>query len=219
MHNFIYFKGSTGSDTTQRTLFVSNTTESHEFGFSTGHNKHYVTQTKYLPTEINLFKNDFLVYIVQVIVSLIGVFVIVFTIFVIAYIYFKCFRKTTSNEVEMKEKNVKAQYNSLSFGADNPESQIQPEPEEQVSTDCSYLTPVFRRIDNSDTCCSDEIVEIFKETPHCLLKRQKNRQKPTNESHVIPDTEPINVYIEIIQDKMEGLNLDSACRIDEKQDT
>lgn len=227
MHNFYYFKGSTGSDTTQRTLFdltftayflnVSNAAESREFGFSTGHNKHDVTQMKHLPTEINLFKNDFLVYIFQVIVSLIGVFVIVFTIFVIAYIYFKCFRKT-SNEIEIKEKNLKAQYNSLSFGADNPESQIQPEPEEQVSTVCTYLTPVFRLIDNSDTCCSDEIVESFKETPDCLLKQQNNRQKSTHESHIIPDAEPINVYIEIIQNKTEDLNLDGACWIDEKQD-
>lgn len=172
---------------------------------------------KYVPTEVTLFKNIFFVDIVKVIVSLIGLFVIVFTIFVVVYIYFKCFRKT-SNEVEMKAKNVQAQYNSLRFGADNPENQIQPEPEEQMSSDCTYLTPVFRRIENTDTCCSDEIVDIFKETPDCLLKRQKNRQKPTSDAHVIPDAEPINVYIEIIQDKTEGFNLDGACRIGEKQD-
>lgn len=149
----------------------------------------------YLTTEIDLFKNNFLVHAVQVILSLIGVFVIVFTIFVITYIYFKCFRKT-SNEDEMKEKHLKAQYNSLSYDAGDTESRIQPEQEEQ---DCTYLTPVYRRSDNSDTSCSDEIVEIFKETP---LNRQKNRYKPTNGSNFTPEADPTNVYIEILQDNV-----------------
>lgn len=213
MHIFYYFKGSTGGDTFQRTTFaltvtalflkVSNTTESNDFDFSTGFNKHDVTQMKHLPTETDLFKNGFLVHVVQVIMSFIGAFVIVFTIFVITYIYFKCFRKT-SNEDKIKEKNLKAQYKSLRFGPDDHESRIQPEPEEQVSTECTYLTPVFRRSDNCDTNCSDEIVEIFEETPDRLLNGQKNFHKPTNESNVLPDAEPTNVYIEISQDKMEG---------------
>lgn len=214
MHYVYYFKGSPGGDTTHRTTFaltvkalflnVSNTTGGHDFDFSTGLNKYDLTQKKYLPTEIDLFKNDFFVQVVQVVVSLIGVFVIVFTIFVITYIYFKCFPKT-SNEDEMKEKHLKAQYSSLSFG-DDPESRVQPEQEEQVGTDCAYLTPVFRRSDNCDACCSDEMVEIFKKTPDCLLNKQKNRHKSTNESNVISDAEPVNVYIEHAQDKMEGLN-------------
>lgn len=171
-----------------------------------------MTQT----TEIGLFKNDFLVHAVQVILSLIGVFVIVFTIFVITYIYFKCFRKTT-NDGEMKEKHlhVKAQYNSLSFDANDTESRIQPEQVEQVSTDCTYLTPVYRRSDNNVTSSSDEIVEIFKETP---LRRQKNPHKPTDESTFTLDAEPTNVYIEILQDNVEILNLGSACDDGEKHD-
>lgn len=221
MPNFYYFAGSSGKDTPQRTAFsltvTANTTEGHDFDFSTGLNKQDVTQIKYSPTEIDLFKNEFLVHVVQVIVSLIGVFVIVFTIFVIAYIYFKCFRKT-SNEGLMKEKNLKAQYNSLSFGADDPQSGMQPEPEEQVFTDCTYLTPVNRRSANSDTSCSDEMIEIFKETPGCLFNREKNRHKSTNESNVIPDADPKNVYIEITQNKMEGLNLDNASRDDANND-
>lgn len=225
MHYFYYFKGSTGGDTTHRTTFAltvkalflnaSNTTEGQDFDFSTGLNKYDVTQRKYLPPEIDLFKNDFFVQVVQVVVSLIGVFVFVFTVFTITYIYFKCFRKT-SNEDEMKEKQLKAQYDSLSFGADDPESRIQPEQEEQVGTDCTYLTPVFRCSDNCDTCCSDEIVEIFKETPDCSLNRQKNRHKSANESNVISIDEPIKIYIENTRDNMEDLNSDGACQVEEK---
>lgn len=85
---------------------------------------------KYLPTELDLFKNDFCVRVVQIIVSFIGLFVIVFTIFVIAYIYLKCFRKTI-NEGEINKHQKKAQYKSLSFTAVEPESQTQPGPREQ----------------------------------------------------------------------------------------
>lgn len=211
MRNFYYVVGSSGEDTTQRTTFsliaTANTTESYDFDFSTGLNRQDVTQIKYSPTETDVFKNEFLVHVVQVIVSLIGVFVIVFTIFVTAYIYFKCIRKT-SNEGKMKEKNLKAQYNSLSFGAEDPDSRMQPEQEEQVCTDCTYLTPVNRRSANSDTSCSDEMIEMFKETPGCLFNTEENRHRSTNASNVIPDAEPINVYIEITQDKTEDLNSD-----------
>lgn len=210
-----YSIGSSVEDTAQHKTFsltvttpfltVSYTTEGR--GLSPSVNKHYVTQT----TEIGRLKNEFLVHAVQVILSLIGVFVIVFTIFVITYIYFKCFRKTT-NDGEMKEKHLKAQYNSLRFDADDTESRIQPEQEEQEGT---YLTPVYRRSDNSDTSCSDEIVEIFKETP---LNRQKNRYKPTNNSNINLDAEQTNVYIEILQDNVEILNLDGASHDGEKYD-
>lgn len=185
---------------------VSYTTEGR--GLSSSVKKLDVTQT----TEIGLFKNDFLVHAVQVILSLIGVFVIVFTIFVITYIYFKCFRKTT-NDGEMKGKYLKAQYNSLSFDANDTESRIQPEQVEQVSTDCTYLTPVYRRSNNNDTSSSDEIVEIFKERP---ISRQKNCHKPSDESNFTLDAEPTNVYIEILQDNVEILNLGSACDDGEK---
>lgn len=71
-----------------------------------------------IPTEIDLFKNDFFVRIFQIIVSFIGVFVIVFTIFVITYIYMKCCRKIT-NEVEI-EVRKEAQYKALSLMQLNP---------------------------------------------------------------------------------------------------
>lgn len=215
---FYYSTGSSVEVTAQHTTFsltattpfltVSYTTEGR--GLSPSVNKHDVTQT----IEISLFKNDFLVHAVQVILSLIGVFVIVFTIFVITYIYFKCFRKTT-NDGEMKVKHLKTQYNSLSFDADDTESRIQPEQEEQEGTDCTYLTPVYRRSNKSDTSSSDEIVEIFRETP---LKRQKNRYKPSNESNFTLDAEPTNVYIEILQDNVEIVNLGSAFHDGEKHD-
>lgn len=215
----IFFYYSTGSSveytaqnktfslTVTKPLFtVSYTTEGR--GLSSSVKKLDVTQT----TEIGLFKNDFLVHAVQVILSLIGVFVIVFTIFVITYIYFKCFRKTT-NDGEMKGKYLKTQYNSLSFDANDTESRIQPEQVEQVSTDCTYLTPVYRRSNNNDTSSSDEIVEIFKERP---ISRQKYCHKPSDESNFTLDAEPTNVYIEILQDNVEILNLGSACDDGEK---
>lgn len=217
----IYIYYSTGSSveyTSQHKTFsltvttplftVSYTTEGRDLSSSVN------TQDVTKATEINLFKNDFLVHAVQVILSLIGVFVIVFTIFVITYIYFKCFRKTT-NDGEMKEKHLKGQYNSLSFEANDTQSRIQPEQVEQVSTDCTYLTPVYRRSDDNVTSSSDEIVEIFKETP---LIRQKNPHKPTDESTFTLDAEPTNVYIEILQDNVEILNLGSACDDGEKHD-
>lgn len=214
---FVYYStGSSVEYTAQNKTFsltvttplftVSYTTEGR--GLSSSVKKLDVTQT----TEIGLFKNDFLVHAVQVILSLIGVFVIVFTIFVITYIYFKCFRKTT-NDGEMKGKYLKAQYNSLSFDANDTESRIQPEQVEQVSTDCTYLTPVYRRSNNNDTSSSDEIVEIFKERP---ISRQKNCHKPSDESNFTLDAEPTNVYIEILQDNVEILNLGSACDDGEK---
>lgn len=60
----------------------------------------------------------------------------------------------------------------------------------------------------------DEIVEIFKETP---LRKQKNPHKPTDESTFTLDAEPTNVYIEILQDNLEILNLGSACDDGEKE--
>lgn len=101
-----------------------------------------------VPTEIDLFKNDFLVRIFQIIVSFIGVFVIVFTIFVITYIFTKCCRKTT-NEVEI-EVRKKAQYKALSLRAVEPESETQLGHQQHESTDCNYLTPVFKDGANRD---------------------------------------------------------------------
>lgn len=150
-----------------------------------------------IPTEIDLFKNDFLVRIFQIIVSFIGVFVIVFTIFVITYIYMKCCR-TTTNEVET-EGHKEAQYKALSLSAVEPESERQLGHQQQESIDCNYLTPVFKDSANSDDCRSDENVGIFRET---TIKLQQNRHKPANDSNLTPDPESTNIYIEIIEDNI-----------------
>lgn len=56
---------------------------------------------------------------------------------------------------------------------------------------------------------------MYKETP---LRRQKNRHKPSDESNFTLDAEPTNVYIEILQDNVEILNIGSACDDGEKHD-
>lgn len=160
----------------------------------------------YLPTEIDLFKNDLLIHVVQVIGSFIGLFVIVFTIFVITYIYLKCFRKTT-NEGKIDEHQREANYKSLSFDVDGPENQTQLGPQEHESADCAYLTPVFRDKANNDNCHSNENIEMVQETS---FERQQNRHKSVNESNSTPDAGSTNVYIEIIQDSIKSLSFDDT---------
>lgn len=160
----------------------------------------------YLPTDTDLFKNDFFVQVVQIILSFIGIFVVVFTIFVFAYIYLKCFRKKT-NEGEINKHRKNAQYKSLRFSSAGPESQTQPGPQEEDSQVCTYLTPVFKDKANSDICHSYENVEIVQETS---FQRQQNRYKPANESNSTPDAGLANVYSEINQDNMESSSLDAA---------
>lgn len=152
----------------------------------------------YVPTEIDVFKNGYLVRIFQIIVSFIGVFVIVFTIFVITHIYMKCFRKTT-NEVEINVRK-EAQYKALSLSAIGSKSEIQPGARQKESTDCTYLTPVFKdTADSEEACHTDENVMIFQETS---FKRQQNQHKPADKSNLTPDAGSTNVYIEIIEDNI-----------------
>lgn len=81
--------GSTKEDTARQTTFyLTNTTTNNEM--------------TYLPTEIDLFKNDLFTHIVKIIGSFLGLLVIVLTILFIYYIYLKCFQKTT-NEGEINE--------------------------------------------------------------------------------------------------------------------
>lgn len=181
---------------TSSNLTVSYGTEKH--AISTDVNNNDVTQMTYLPTEIDLFKNDKLVHVFQIIVSFIGVFVIVFTIFVITYIYMKCFRRST-NESEIHEHQIEAQYKSLSFSRVEPESQTQPGPQEQTNAACTYLTPVFRERGSSDNSHTDETIEIIQETS---FKRQQNCYKPANGSNFISDVGSTNVYMEITQDNI-----------------
>lgn len=190
---------STRRDTSRQTTFFMTVTttqlfygnESHIFSADVGNN--VVTRMPYVPTETDLFKNDFVVRIFQIIVSFIGVFVIFFSIFVISYIYMKCFRKTT-NEVEINERK-EAQYTALSVSAVEPENETQQAYRQQENTNCTYLTAVFKDRAHNETCHSGENVRIFQETS---FKRQQNRQKPADESNFTPDAGSTNVYIEII---------------------
>lgn len=76
----------------------------------------------------------------------------------------KCFRKTT-NEVEITcEGRKEAQYKALSLSAVEPKRERQLGPQQQESTDCTYLTPVFIDSANSDACRWDENVGFFRET-------------------------------------------------------
>lgn len=209
-----YFIDSTRGDTDQQTTFsltvttsnlpASYTTKGH--AFSTDIMNNDVTQMTYLPTENDLFKNEFFIHVIQIIVSFIGVFVIVFTIFVIAYIYTKCFRKTT-NQGQTNINQSGAQYKSLSFNGVGPESETQPGPQEEDSADCTYLTPVFGDKAYSDTSNSDKNVESIQETS---FNGQQNLRKPTNESNSTPDAGLANVYIEITQDNFESPSLNGV---------
>lgn len=183
---------------TTSNLPASDTTKGHAFSTDVMNND--VTQMTYLPTDNDLFKNDFFIHVMQIIVSFIGVFVIVFTIFVIAYIYTKCFRKTTT-QGETNENQCGAQYKSLSFIGVGPESETQPEPQEEDRADLTYLTPLFGDRANSDTSNSDKNVESIQETSY---NDQQNLRKPTNESNSNPDAGLANVYIEITQDNFES---------------
>lgn len=191
---------------TTSNLTVSYRTNGHAFSADVSNNE--VTKITYLPTDTDLFKNDFFVQVVQIILSFIGIFVVVFTIFVFAYIYLKCFRKKT-NEGEIIKHRKNAQYKSLRFSSGGPESQTQPGPEEVDSQVCTYLTPVFKDNlkANNDIYHSYENVEIVQETS---FQRQQNRYKPANESSSTPDAGLANVYSEINQDNMESSSLDGA---------
>nr|XP_034321958.1 uncharacterized protein LOC117688233 [Crassostrea gigas] len=212
-HDYTYTSFA-GGDTARKTTFslkvttlnltVSYRTNGHAFSADVSNNE--VTKMTYLPTDTDLFKNDFFVQVVQIILSFIGIFVVVFTIFVFAYIYLKCFRKKT-NEGEINKYRKNAQYKSLRFSSGGPESQTQPGPQEVDSQVCTYLTPVCKDKANSDICHSYENVEIVQETS---FQRQQNRYKPANESSSTPDAGLANVYSEINQDNMESSSLDGA---------
>lgn len=92
--------------------------------FNDDNNKLSDTALTYLPSDIDLSKNNL---VVHVLISLIGVFVFFFAIFVFTFIYFKCFRKTTNTSV-LRETDWQAQYKSLSFDAVEPQIPLNREP-------------------------------------------------------------------------------------------
>lgn len=131
-----------------------------------------------------------------------------------AYIYLKCFRKTT-NKGEVNEHQKNAQYQSLSFAAVEPESQTQPGPREEDCPDSTYLTPMFKDKVNSDTYHSDENIEIVQETP---FQRQQNCIQPAKDLNSTSGAELANVYIEITQDNFKTSSLDGAFYYNENKE-
>lgn len=104
---------------------------------------------KYMPTDINLFQNSFIIYIVQVAVSLVGVFVFFFVVCVLTNIYFKCFRgkieSSKTKESKLQAGNVK----SLRIEANDNESRIHPE-QDNMNAHAMYLTPVSKDSKRND---------------------------------------------------------------------
>lgn len=111
--------------------------------------KHEDSTLIYLPTDIDLFKNSFVINLVQAVVSLVGVFVFFFAACVVTYIYFKCFRHTTDGK-RLKSNQCESEYNSLSFEAVEYESPLHSELEQQANLELTYLTPVFRNDEKSE---------------------------------------------------------------------
>lgn len=59
-------------------------------------NDNDVTKMRYLPTEIDVTKNDLFKHVVKIIGSFLGLLVIVLIILFIYYLYLKCVDKTTN---------------------------------------------------------------------------------------------------------------------------
>lgn len=191
---FFYFLGSTR--TPERTASLTGLYVIDGNDYSTDFYKHDIIPITNLPTNIDLFRNDFLVYLLT---GLVCVFVLFFSIFVVTYVYFKCFQ-TKTHQCQTEIIDLQAQYKSLSFSADQNESLAQPEPMEPMSTSCTYLTPMFRRSDDGSTNHSIENEETFQEIP-------SNRQQICNEAttalYMTPENVSTHVYIEITQDNIE----------------
>lgn len=204
---FFQFIGTTRRGTTQGniSLTVSYFIEGRDN--ATKFSSHGVTKITSVPTDFNLLNNYYLVNVVHVILGLIAIFVIFFVIFVTTYVYFKCFRKTT-DAGQVKNNDMQAHYKSLSFSADAQKSEEQPELQEQLNVESTYLTPVIRCSYNSDTSQSVENDEILQDL---LLNRQRICKETTNASYLTPGEVSTNVYIEISQDNIErSLDQDNA---------
>lgn len=219
---YLYFIDSTRITSYERiTTRTSNSTVSdvtisfkkNTLDFTGDNNKLSDTTLAYLPSNIDLFKNNL---VVHVIISLIGVFVFFFAIFVVTYIYFKCFRKTT-NTSAFKETEWQAQYKTLSFDAVEPQLiPLHPEQQGRVNTDFTYLTPVFsgnesresRRTGENDRRKENEV--IIPET-HLQVQRVSSQETISrqNEPSIGHDDVQEHVYIEITEEKTESSKLNA----------
>lgn len=186
-----YFLGSTS--TPQRTTSLTGLSL---VDYSTEFYKHDIIPITNLPTNINLLGNVFFVYLIT---GLVCVFVLFFSIFVVTYVYFKCFR-TNTHQCQTKRNDLQAQYKSLSFRAEQHESLANTEPQEQVRTSSTYLTPMFRGNDDGSTHHSIENEETFQEIPS---NRQQIRDEATTALYLTPKNVSTHVYFEITQDDIE----------------
>lgn len=206
LHFIYYYITRTTKEITNRlsksvTSLVLNVTNSYhtvDQDFSLDVNKNEDSTLTYLRTDIDLFKNSFVVNLVQVIVSLVGVFVFFFAACVVTYIYVKCFRQTTDGK-RLNTNQYESEFKSRSFEL-GYESQLTPEPEQQATLELTYLTPVFRRDVKSETNLLTES-EIIAELP--MHNRQMSSQH-TNISKMTSETLQDHVYIEVLGDNFES---------------
>lgn len=189
-----YFLGSTS--TPQRTTSLTGLSF---VDYSTEFYKHDIIPITNLPTNINLLGNVFFVYLIT---GLVCVFVLFFSIFVVTYVYFKCFR-TNTHQCQTERNELQTQYKSLSFRAEQQESLAHTEPQEQVRTSSTYLTPMFRGNDDGSTHHSIENEETFQEIPS---NRQQIRDEATTALYLTPANVSTHVYFEITQDNIERLS-------------
>lgn len=89
-------------------LPVSYRTEGHVF--SADLNDNDVTQMIYLPTEIDMFRNDLFNHLVKILGTLLGLLVIVLTTLFVYFIYMKYLQKTT-HEGEINDYQMEQIYN------------------------------------------------------------------------------------------------------------
>lgn len=150
-----------------------------------------------LPIDNDLFKNSFLINLVQAVVSLVGVFVFFFAACVVTYIYFKCFRQKTDVN-RLNSNQCGSEYKSLSFEAVECESPLRPEPEQQANLELTYLTPVFRNDEKSETNILAES-EIVADIP---MHNRKICSQTRDESK-LTDNLKDHVYIEILEHNIE----------------
>lgn len=166
--------------------------------FSVDVDKHEDSTLIHLPTDIDLFKNSFVINLVQIVVSLVGVFVFFFAACVVTYIYFKCFRHTTDGK-KIKSNQCESEHKSLSFEAVEYESPLHSEPEQQANLELTYLTPVFRNDEKSETNILVES-EIVADIP---MHHRKTCSQTRDESKLTTDNLKDHVYIEILDHKIE----------------
>lgn len=207
LHFIYYYITRTTKEITNRlstsvTSLVLNVTKSYhtvDQDFSLDVNKHEDSTLTYLPKDIDVFKNSFVINLVQVIVSLVGVFVFFFAACVVTYIYVKCFRQTTDGK-RLNINQYESEFKSRSSEAVKYESQFAQEPKQQANLELTYLTPVLRNKKKGETYLLTDN-EIIADLP--MHNRQMCSQ-PTKISKMTSETLQDHVYIEVLGDNFES---------------